>query len=498
MVTTSLPGRAAATAEGCLLIHSCVTRFARTTTTAAIIALATYAGGCDRKTPPSAAVVDTIPVSAPPPGTAELSQFSVPFEYDFTPIVRVVERAVPTRFGSLDSVRMVGNDPRRHYAFEADREPFSVFADDKRVHLKTTLAYTAKGYYKPVLGPTIGAGCGGKGERPRIEVELSTPITLTPEWHLQSQMQLESVAPASSQQRDRCDVSILHHDITARVVEAARRGIESHLGDIDHRINEVNLETRFANWWRLLARPIRLTEGVWLTIGPERLAIGDVTGRNQILTVPVTLSARPQIIVSPTEPAVTETKPPPLARGGRSGGFRVLIDGAVDYATASSVVRRALVDKRVTQAGRTVTVQDVRIGPTNRGRVAVAVDFIGDAKGTLMFIGTPVLDTQHRRIVVPDLDYDLATNSQLINSYAWLESDELRAMFREKARVPIDSALARGRSLLLAGLNRTVGNVLTLSATVDSVAVRGVYVTRAGLIVRAEARGKARVKVQQQ
>lgn len=465
--------------------------------TAATIALTTVAAGCDRASPPPVVATDTIPVSAPPPGRAELSQFSVPFEYDFTPIMRVVERAVPTRFGSLDSVRMVGNDSRRHYAFEADREPFTVFADGKLVHLKATLAYAAKGYYKPMLGPTIGAGCGGKGERPRIALELATPITLTPDWHLQSQAQLENVAPASNQQRDRCDVSILHHDITARVVEAARSGIESHLVDIDHHINDVNLDTRFEQWWNLLSRPIRLTEGVWLLIGPEQLAIGNVTGRNQILTVPVTLSARPQIITSATPPVVAETKPPPLARGGRSGGFRVLIDGTVDYAVASNVVRSALINKRLTQAGRTVTVKDVRIGPTNRGRVALAVDFTGDAKGTLMFLGTPVLDTVRRQIVVPDLDYDLATDDQLINSYAWLKSDELRATFRDKAHVPIDSALERGRSLLLIGLNRKIGDVLTLSAKVDSVAVRGVYVTKAGLIVRAEARGKARVKVQQ-
>jgi hypothetical protein len=463
--------------------------------TAVSIALTTTVVGCGKEAAP--VVVSDVPLSPPPPGPAELSQFSVPFEYDFSPMLRIVERAVPTRFGSLDSVRMVGTDTRRHYAFEADREPFTAFADGRLVHLKAILSYAAKGYYKPIVGPTIGAGCGAKGERPRLELELSTPIALTPDWHLQSQAQLENVAPATTEQRDRCDVSILHHDVTARVVEAARHGLESHLSDIDRKIGGVNLDTRFAQWWSLLARPIRLTDGVWLLIHPERLAIGTVTGRDQVLTVPVTLSARPRIVTSATPPVVPESKPPPLGRGGTSGGFRVLIDGTVDYATASSVVNRALVDKRLTEGGKTVTVNAVRIGPTNKGRVALAVDFSGDARGTLMFIGTPVLDMAHRRIVVPDLDYDLATDNQMINSYAWLRSDALRATFREKAHVPIDSALARGRALLLTGLNRTIGNVLTLSAKVDSVAVRGLYVTRDGLIVRAEARGKARVKVQQ-
>src|SRR5262245_12172838 len=231
-------------------------RFMRRLATVGSIAMAAIVVGCRKE--PAPVVASDVPLSAPPPGPAELSQFSVPFEYDFSPMLRVVERVVPTRFGSLDSVRMVGTDTRRHYAFEADREPFTAYADGRLVHLKATIAYAAKGYYKPIVGPTIGAGCGGKGERPRLELELSTPITLTPDWHLKSQSQLESVAPATMTQRDRCDVSLLHHDVTARVVEAARNGIESHLTDIDRKISDVNLDARFAEWWSLLARPIRL------------------------------------------------------------------------------------------------------------------------------------------------------------------------------------------------------------------------------------------------
>jgi hypothetical protein len=98
---------------------------------------------------------------------------------------------------------------------------------------------------------------------------------------------------------------------------------------------------------------------------------------------------------------------------------------------------------------------------------------------------------------VPDLDYDLETDSQLINTYTWLKSDVLRATFRDKAHVPVTDALDTGKKLLLNGLNRKIGDALTLSATVDSVAVRGLYVTRSGIIVRAEALGQAGVAVKQ-
>src|SRR5512135_510519 len=83
----------------------------------------------------------------PPPPPAERSRFSVPLDYDFTAVLRVVERVVPPTFGSMDSVHMVGDDSRRHYAFEADRGPFTAFAQGSLLHLRATLSYTARGFY---------------------------------------------------------------------------------------------------------------------------------------------------------------------------------------------------------------------------------------------------------------------------------------------------------------------------------------------------------------
>jgi hypothetical protein len=435
--------------------------------------------------------------AAPPPPPAEQSRFSVPLDYDFTSVLRVVERVVPPSFGSMDSVRMIGNDSHRHYAFEADRGPFTAFADGRMLHLRATLAYTARGFYKPIVGPTIGAGCGKGEDRPRIVVELATPLSLTNDWHLASHAQLVRVDPASNDPRDHCDVSILHHDVTGRVVEAARNGISSHLTDIDHKISEVNLHDRVVQWWALLSRPIRLTEGVWLLLGPEQLSMGKPSGHGHVLTVPVTLDAHPRIVTSADEPAVDTLPLPPLGRDTSANGFHINIDGVIDYSTASLAAGLALMNKTVTEGGKTVTLQSLRITPAARGRLAMAVGFTGDANGTLRFVGTPIYDAKRHIIFVPDLDYDLETDSQLINTYTWLRSDDLRQTFRDKAQVPVTDALEAGKKLLLNGLNRKIGDVLTLSATVDSVAVRGLFITRGGIIVRADASGQAGVTVKQ-
>jgi hypothetical protein len=451
--------------------------------------------GCTREAPST--TPEPPDVAAPAPAPAELSRFSVPLEYDFSAVLRLVEQIVPTQFGSMDSVRTVGDDTRRHYAFEAVRGPFTAFADGNLLHLSATFAYSARGYYKPMIGPTLSAGCGNDKERPRVVVELATPIGLGDDFHLVAKARIVRVEPASTAQRDRCDVSVLHHDVTDRVVEAARAGLTSQLPSIDKKVASVDLTEHVAEWWAMLAHPIKLREGVWLLLGPERLRVGHVSGRRKIIVVPVSLDARPRIVTGPSEPVVVSSALPKLERDSASEGFHVVIDGVVDYGMASRELTLALAAKSFTQSGKSITVQEVNVLPKSKGRLALSVSFAGDANGTVELIGTPQVDAARSMIAVPDLDFDLQSDSKLLQTYSWLKAGGLRAELRERARISMTPALDRGRALLLEGLNRKIGDALTLTATVDSVAQRGLFVTRDGLIVRAEATGRAGVSVKQ-
>jgi hypothetical protein len=397
----------------------------------------------------------------------------------------------------MDSVRQVGDNDRRHYAFEATRGPFTAFADGNLLHLRATIAYQARGYLKPPIGPTISAGCGQGKEQPRLVVELATPLTLTSDWHLASKARVVNVAPASTDARDHCDVSILHKDVTEQVVGAARSALTNQLPSIDRKVAGVDLTQRVTEWWGILARPIKLTKDVWLVLGPERLSVGKVSGHSKILTVPVRLDAHPLVVTGPSEPVVATGALPALGRDTASDGYHIVMDGLVDYGTASRELTEALGAKTFSQSGHTVKLTRVSILPQPKGRLGLTAVFTGDANGSLQLIGTPRIDHAHDLITVPDLDFDLQTDSKLVQTYSWMKSDALREELRKRAHIATAPVLARGRALLLEGLNRKIGDVMTLSATVDSVAVRGLFVTRDGLIVRAEAKGQAGVSVKQ-
>jgi hypothetical protein len=225
--------------------------------------------------------------------------------------------------------------------------------------------------------------------------------------------------------------------------------------------------------------------------------MGKVRGEARVLTVPVSLDARPRIVTG-QEPAVSPLPLPPLSKDTVTEGFRIEMDGLVDYATATRAVTAALSGRRFTRAGRTVAVEKVTVQPASRGRLLLSISFAGDATGRLQLIGTPRYLPAAGMADVPDLDFDLDTDSKLVSGYTWLRSDEIRETIRQRATVPVEPALAKGRELLLSGLNRKLGDAVTMSATVDSVAVKGLYVTRDALVVRAEATGQARFAVKQQ
>lgn len=441
--------------------------------------------------PAAASEASAVAAPAPPP---TVSRFDVPLSYDFAQVLKTVERVVPTTFGSLADVKSMGSGDRKKYAYVATRGPFTAFARGGEVHLRTILTYTARGSYKPPIGPAVSATCGGSGARPRIVAELVAPVTLTPNWHLRSKARIATLAPASTDDRDRCRISFLSIDVTERVLDAARKGIESRLPAIDAKVGAVDLTERATGWWNHLNAPIRLADGVWLLLQPEQLRLKGVRGEGHVLTVAAGLDAFP-IVVTGARPARVVPPLPLLGNDTGTAGFRVALEGTVDYATASRTLTRALRNKSVALASHTVRIGAVTASRRSDGRLGLTVAFTGDAVGDVQFVGTPRVNRGTDQIVVSDLDFDLTTNSRLIGGYAWLRSDVLLAFFRERARLPSAPVIAQGTQLIEKGLNRTVAGVLTLGGRVDSLVVLGVQVEPRGLTVRALVTGDASVAV---
>lgn len=459
------------------------------------LVLALLLSGCERKldidapAPPIVADTDTLP-------SLPTSTLDIPLTYDLSPVVQALEAAVPKKFGDINERHPVSGQPRMHVAFEANRDPFRVSLDGQVAHITAILHYAGKGWYKPPLVGEVSGSCGVTGERPRLQIEVTDALRITPEWQLRGKTQIGRIAPPTEANRDKCRVTVFNINVTDRVTQAARDILESKRSMIDRRIATLDIRSRFEEWWHLLQKPIPLTDSVWLQINPSAVRMGETIGVKRTLVTALGFSASPRVITG-SQPPTVETPLPPLYPAAVGDGLHILLEGILDYDLATRLLEKELVGKIVEGKGQTLVVKDVRLFGIGGGRLALELNFRGTVSGRIYFIGTPQYSPGTNEVFVPDLDYDAGSANLLVQSFEWVKHDDVRDYFRRNARWPVGSILAQGREQLSKGLNRELAPGVRLTTDVKTVQALSVRPRRNAIHLRARADANARLTVKQ-
>ncbi len=463
-----------------------------------VLLLTVVAAACARAADvdaPPPLVVDDLADSLPP---ATESVIEAEVRYDLTPALSAIERIAPRRFGDVAKRQPVPGNRRAHFAWAASRAPFRITFDGRRATVSTIVEYEGRGWYNPAIGPEVSAACGTGGvPRPRARLALTTDLTLTPEWGVRSRSRIATASPYSEDTRDRCRVTIFRIDVTEKVLAATRGALGGPLRSLDQTVARVETRARAEQWWRALSRPIRISDSVWFTINPQAVQRGEARTDSGALVLPVRLVARPRIITGnrPNDFDLFTPLPPLTPVDSMRGGMRVALDAEIGYDLATTLLQRALRQKRVNRGDRHVIIEDVALTGIGAGRVSLAVRFGGSMSGKFYVVGTPRYDAASDQLVVPDLDYDLQTSSRLVKGVAWLKDDEIIRFLRERARFPVEEGLDRVRGLAERAMNRDLAEGVHLVATLQEATPSAVRAFRSGLRVRATASGTARLEI---
>lgn len=397
---------------------------------------------------------------------------------------------MPRTFGDMNARRNLGGSARRQVAYAATRTPFRVTFDEQRVTLETTLSYQARGWYRAPLSPDVSASCGTGDTMPRVTVRIATTLALTADWQIASTSRLASVKPTTTTRRDQCTVTIFNINVTDHVVGAIGPVVARRLPAVDRRVARFDMRARVTKWFGLLQRNIRVTDSLWLQLNPERVGVGTISLADSMLVIPVRLTAHPQLISGLAPPRTIVPLPPlgaPLKDVGDSA--RLHIEGLLDYTDASGVLQRELGGRRFSRYGRFATIDSVRIYPLTDGRVVLALRVGGGVRGHVFLVGTPQIDFATRALVVPDLDFDVATNDALVRGLTWLKKGDLVARLRSAARFPLDQTLEETRQRVEGALNRDLTAGVHLSGSVRAGRLVDAIVHPHWLVIRAEAAG---------
>lgn len=451
--------------------------------------------GCERKldidapAPRVTADTDTLP-------SLPTSTLDIPLTYDLSPVVKALNEAVPTKFGDIAERHEVKGQPRMHVAFEATRDPFRVSLDGQTAHLTAIIHYAGKGWYKPPVVGEVSGSCGIGGERPRLQIEVTSPLRITPQWQLRGKTRIGDIAPPTQANRDKCRVTVFNVNVTGRVTDATREILESKRAMIDQKIASVDIRKRFEDWWHLLQQPIPLTDSVWLLINPSAVRMGETVGVKRTLVTALGFSASPRVTTG-RKPQAVLTPLPQLYPAAVGNGLHILLEGVLGYPLATRLVENALVGKIVEGKGQTLVVKDVRLFGIGGGKLALELDFRGTVSGRIYFIGTPRYNPKTNELFVPDLEYDAGSANLLVRGFEWVKHDDVRDYFRDHARWPVGDIVAQGREQLSKGLNRDLAPGVKLTADVKEVQGLSVRAQTSAIHLRARADANARLTVRQ-
>jgi hypothetical protein len=451
--------------------------------------------GCERKldieAPPPQLTADTDTLPSLPTSTLD-----IPLTYDLSPVVKALENAVPKKFGNIEERHSVTGQPRMHVAFEATRDPFQVSLNGQTAHLTAVIHYAGKGWYKAPVVPEVSGSCGIGGERPRLRIEVTSPLAITPDWRLKGKTRIGEIEPASQANKDKCRVTVFNINVTDRVVDATRGILEGRRSMVDQRIASLDIRKRFEEWWHLLQRPIPLTDSVWLVINPSAVRMGNTVGVKRTLVTALGFSASPRVVTG-AQPPTVETPLPQLYPAAVGDGLHILLEGVLDYTLATDLLKKQLVGKIIEGKGQTLVVKDVRLFGIGSGKLALQVDFRGTVSGRIYFIGTPRYNPATRELFVPDLDYDAGSSNLLVKGFEWVKHDNVRDYFRQHGQWPVGDIVAKGREQLAKGLNRDLAPGVRLTADVKAVQGLSVHAQRSAIRARARADANARLTVKQ-
>lgn len=437
-------------------------------------------------------VADDAPPPTPPP-----SSLSAPMGIPLSRLVALLNDALPRTFGSMDERRELPGRDRTELAFTLQRLPVRARMDGAVARVEGVIEYGLRAYYDPPVLPEVSGSCGtGEDEKRRLRIVIEAPLSLTGDWRLAARSRLVTVEPPTDEERDRCRVTFLGIDLTDRVVEGAREFLEEQERTVDSIAASLDLRPSFEGWWETLREPVELTDSVWLVFGPDSIRRGPLRGSGDSVWVDLALEARPTVVIGP-RPAADTTPLPALVAGEVRPGLDVLVEGIVDYGTASRMLLDELKGVELEHEGRRVTVDSLRVFGIGGGRVALDVVVSGDLSARLYFTGTPALDPVSQVISVPDVDFDVATQDVVLAAASWLRQQGLRQLLRERAQWPAAPATEWLGTWLDRGINREISDDLRVEGEVLSVTPRSVHALLDHLLVRVAAQAEARVYVRE-
>lgn len=248
--------------------------------------------------------------------------------------------------------------------------------------------------------------------------------------------------------------------------------------------------------WNQLVIPREIGKGMWLCVRPESLFVASLNGTGKTLSTIVTVSARPQMLLSAAAP-VLETPALPtmriLPRSSLTPRFSMDFTTEVSLPHADSMLTAILSAKPYKAGSREIVVTSGKVYASG-GKAVLGIGLKKPFEGSVYVLGHPVFDTAAKALTFDSLDFSLSTSSALAKSANWLLHGTFKEALGNMAKIDFTKQLG-DVSKKLAKLEIPAGEGVFLRGAVDRIVPSAVAISGQALRVHVRAEGQLQVDV---
>jgi hypothetical protein len=340
----------------------------------------------------------------------------------------------------------------------------------------------------------------GYGEPPLHGTAIATfALSADPTWHLNAVM----VGDPRFELTEPCNVTGLNIPVSQFVARYTTERMRALAPGLMARVNAIQLGSLAAKGWAAINRPVRVADGAWLVLNPDRMGVSMLATDGDKAQVALGVEGRPEVVLSQSRP---ETKSgaqlPPAQQFPVSDGVSASFDLTLPWKELTNRLndpKTGVVGMEIPLIGsHTIKVRHVDVVSTSEG-MGLGVRFDGAANGRIFLTGIPTIRADADGtlyIQFQSLDYSLATANILVGAYSWLKHQSLVDRLRKVSTIRIDDRVAVLKARALRQLEKvdTLASGVTAAVSFDpAVAPQAVYTTTNALIARVSLSGHLRV-----
>ena len=330
-----------------------------------------------------------------------------------------------------------------------------------------------------------------------LRLKFKANARITPDWKLNAEIYYLGLSDLFAEEVGIGPISIRPRSI----VEGITLPVQKMLSDlISKDINDMfPLKNQVAKAWNATQKPILVDKNynAWLELTPKEVTFFPLQAQNNRVRLSVGINSFAELVLGP-EPAARQPVPLPNLKLASTidRSFRIALNADLFYKDIINIASPLLLNKEFTSDGRTIILKDFELYG-NGDKFVIKVETKGSLDGIFYLTGKPHFDPQTNIFSVQDVDFDMQSQSLLLQSADWFLHGTIKSRIQERLNMDLTQRLEQSRVMVQKAIaKRQLMDHILLKGDIKTLKFSDVLVQKDKISIQVYTEGESAIVLQ--